>query len=483
MNRTETPPLDSEALHRLWDYLNRFRPDFRFRRQAEWAAVYVRALLQDGERKSIEPLAARVPLPPALDVRDPLQALQNFVNQSPWDEQNVWKRYRAIMAKRVSTPHGIFVADDTSFPKDGKHSVGVQRPDCGALGKKDNCQVAVSLHYVGTRGHFPLAMRLYLPESWIGDEARLDQAGVPPGSRLMLPKGQIALDLLDQVRGEGLPGQVLITDAGYGVAREFRDGLAARGLYFVAGVTEDFVVFEAAPSWIPPSASGRGRPRSRPRLAEDHPRPEAVQELARRGPRQALNWREGTKGPLSAKFSGRRVWPAQGWATGDGAEAEPVWLLIEEQADGTLKYAFSNLPAETSISEGVAYWKSRWPVEQGDQQLKSELGLDHFEGRSWRGFHHQVCLVMVAFGFLAAERPRALAELPPVASGEADEGHPGKKNRRPAADQRACDSSGNAASHRARLPARMPSLSELHSGPGGVGRPCTYCTSALTEYY
>jgi hypothetical protein len=135
------------------------------------------------------------------------------------------------------------------------------------------------------------------------------------------------------------------------------------------------------------------------------------------------------------------------------------------------------------MSEGVAYWKSRWPVEQGYQQMKSELGLDHFEGRSWRGFHHHVCLVMVAFGFLAAERHRARGELPPVESGEADEGHPGKKNRRPAAAQRAWDSSGDAASHRARLPAWMPSLSELHSGPGVVGRPCTYCTSALTEYY
>src|SRR6185437_15814769 len=132
--------------------------------------------------------------------------------------------------------------------------------------------------------------------------------------------------------------------------------------------------------------------------------------------------------------------------------------------------------AESPMSEGIAYWKSRWPVEQGYQQMKSELGLDHFEGRSWRGFHHHVCLVMVAFGFLAAERHRAGG----AASGGARRGRCGasrKKNRRPAADKRAWDASGDAASHRARLPARLPSLSELHSGPGGVGRPCTYCTS------
>jgi SRSO17 transposase len=456
MNRTETPLLDGDALHRLWDYTNLFVPDFRFRRQAEWAAVYIRALLQDGERKSVEPLAARVPLPPSLRVRDPLQALQNFVNQSSWDEEKVWKRYRAIMAKTFSTPHSIFVVDDTSFPKDGKHSVGVQRQYCGALGKKENCQVAVSLHYVGTHGHFPLAMRLYLPDSWADDPARLDKAGVPPGSRRGRAKGEIALELLDQVRNEGLPGQIVVTDAGYGVAQEFRERLASRGLYFAAGVTEDLVVFEAKPSWIMPSATRRGRPRSRPRLAEDHPRPEAVRELARRLPRHPLSWREGTKGALSAKFSWTRVWPAHGWATGECADAEPVWFLIEEQADGQLKYAFSNLPAESPMSEGVAYWKSRWPVEQGYQQMKSELGLDHFEGRSWRGFHHHVCLVMVAFGFLALERRRAMTEEPPVKDDEADGGDPEKKNRRPAPDQRTRDSAGDAAADRARLPAGMP---------------------------
>jgi SRSO17 transposase len=146
MNRTETPPLDDGALHRLWDYTELFRPDFRLRRQAEWAAASVRALLQDGERKSVVPLAGRVPLPPDLAVGDPVPAMQNLVNQSPWDEQKIWKRYRSYMTKIFSTPHAIFVIDDTSFPKDGKHSVGVQRQYCGALGKKDNCQCAVALH-------------------------------------------------------------------------------------------------------------------------------------------------------------------------------------------------------------------------------------------------------------------------------------------------------------------------------------------------
>jgi len=432
MNRTCTPRLDGDILNRLWAYTDLFRPDFRFRRQAAWAAVYLRALLQDGERKSIEPMVQRVPLPPDLLVRDPVQALQNFVNQSSWDEQKVWKRYRAHMAKTFANPHAIFIVDDTSFPKDGAHSVGVQRQYCGALGKKDNCQCAVSLHYVGIRGHFPLALRLYLPESWLADPVRLDKAGVPGESRRFQTKGEIALDLLDQVRGEGLPGQIVVTDAGYGVSQDLRDRLAARGLYFVAGVTEEFVVFTAPPSWVLPAPRGRGRPRTRPRLAEDNPHPESVGALARRLPRQLLSWREGTKGALSARFSWDRVWPAQGWEDGDCAGAEPVWLLIEEQADGQLKYAFSNLPAETPLSEGVVYWKSRWPVEQGYQQMKSELGLDHFEGRSWRGLHHHACLVMLAFGFLALERHRA-APAPmmlPDKESEAEEGGMGGDGKR-----------------------------------------------------
>jgi SRSO17 transposase len=252
-----------------------------------------------------------------------------------------------------------------------------------------------------------LALRLYLPESWINDPVRLDKAGVPAAFRRFQTKGEIALDLLDQVRGEGLPGQIVITDAGYGVSLDFRDWLATRGLYFVAGVTEELVVFTAPPTWVLPASRGRGRTRTRPRLAEDNPHPESVGALARRLPRQTLSWREGTKGALRAQFSWDRVWPAHGWEDGDCAGADPVWLLIEEQADGQLKYAFSNLPAETPISEGVAYWKSRWPVEQGYQQMKTELGLDHFEGRSWRGLHHHACLVMVAFGFLALEQHRA----------------------------------------------------------------------------
>ncbi|GAC1384137.1 MAG: IS701-like element ISBj6 family transposase [Acidimicrobiales bacterium] len=406
MNRTFTPTLPTGVLPRLEAYAGLFRGDFPLARQADWSLIYLRGLLQDGERKSIEPLVGRVDLPAQLRVKNPDQCLQNFVNQADWDEQAVWRRYRGHMADTFADPEAVFVIDDTTFPKQGKHSVGVQRQHCGALGKKANCQCAVSIHYAAPKGHCPLAMQLYLPESWLGDAERLDKAGVPPSSRQFKTKGQIALQLLDQVRAEGLPGRVVVADAGYGVSKSFRDGLSQRGLCYVVGVTEEMVVFSEEPRWDAPRPSRGGRPQTRPRLAEASPRPSSLKDLASTLPREEMTWRRGTKGDLKGKFSWTRVWSAQGWATGDCAGDDPLWLLIEEQADGTIKYAYSNLPADTAKGRGVLLWRSRWPVEQGYQQMKEELGLDHFEGRSWRGFHHHACLVMLAFGFLALERLR-----------------------------------------------------------------------------
>jgi SRSO17 transposase len=244
MSKTYTPELPPEVLERLREYSELFRDDFKFKTQHAWSGVYVRGLLQDGERKSVEPMAHRVPRPAELlPISDPDQALQQFVNQSPWDEQKVLKHFRAVMAETFADPAGIFVIDDTSFPKQGKHSVGVQRQYCGALGKRANCQVAPSVHYVSPKGHYPLAMRIYLPESWLGNPNRLDRAGVPGAERRDLSKGQIALELLDQVRSEGLPGRLVLADAGYGVSGPFREGLAGRGLHYIVGVTDEMVVF------------------------------------------------------------------------------------------------------------------------------------------------------------------------------------------------------------------------------------------------
>src|SRR5947209_2544372 len=238
MNKTYTPELAPEVLLRLRDYAQRFQDLFRYPVQFSWSGVYLRGLLQDGQRKSIEPMASRVPRPAELlHIKDPEQALQQFVNQSSWDEQPVWKRSRRVMAEPLASPQGIFIIDDSVSPKHGKHSVGVQHQYCGQLGKKANCQVAVTVHYVSPQAHFPAALRLYLPKSWTSSPKRLEEAGVPEVYRRERTKGQIALDLLDQVRDEELlPGDVVITDAGYGVSQGFREGLEQRQLSYIAGV-------------------------------------------------------------------------------------------------------------------------------------------------------------------------------------------------------------------------------------------------------
>jgi SRSO17 transposase len=407
MNRTSTPDLNPDVLDRLAAYAASFHDDFNRPRQAAWCGVYLRGLIQDGDRKGVEPMADRVPLPEGLEVSDPDQALQQFLGQSTWDEHAVLKRYRATMAAKFADPAGIFVIDDTTFPKQGQHTVGVQRQSCGALGKKANCQCAVSVHYAAPKGHYPLDMRLYLPECWLGDPKRLDKAGVPEDQRRPLTKGEIALELLDRARGEGLPGGLVVADSGYGVSGPFRDGLARRGLHYIVGVTDEMVAFTEQPRWVAPEAATGGRPRKRPRLAEGSPRPVSLKDLAARTPRREVTWREGTKGPMWGRFAWLRVWPGQGWSTGPCAGSEPIWLLIEEQADGKIKYAFSNLPAGTSRIKAVRLWRSRWPVEQGYQPMKEEPGRDHHEGRSWRGFHHHACLVMLAYGFLTLEKRRA----------------------------------------------------------------------------
>ena len=408
MNRTFTPELDTGTLRRLEEYAAHFAGEFNRPRQRAWCGVYLAGLLQDGERKSIESLSRRVTLPAALQgTSDPDQGLQQFVSQSSWDEGSVASRYRALMARTFADPAGVFVLDDTTFPKAGRHSVGVQRQYCGALGKKANCQAAVSLHYVAAKGHVPLGLRLFLPESWLEAPARLDKAGVPESERRVLSKGEIVLELLDAVRAENvLPGQVIVGDSGYGVSGPLRAALAERGLHYVLGVTGEMIVFLEKPRWRAPGPSHRARPRLHHRLEADSPRPLSLREVAAQTPLRKVTWREGTKGAMAGRFAWLRVWPAHGWATGDCAHEESFWLLIEEQPDGTIKYAFSNLPADTSRLKAVRLWRERWKIEQGYQQMKEELGLDHFEGRSWRGFHHHAALVMLAFGFLALEQRR-----------------------------------------------------------------------------
>jgi SRSO17 transposase len=421
MTRTPVVESDGEVLQRLEAYARQFARDFRRVERTHWAGIYLQGLLLDGERKSIEPLSRRVV------VRgwqgDTEQALQQFVNQSPWDTTAVLRRYRRRLAGAFADPAGVIIVDDTSFPTKGTHSVGVARQYCGAVGKREHCQVAVSLHYGAPGGDYPLALRRYLPERWTGDPARLDKARVPAAARVFRPKWRIALDLLDQVRAEGLPHRASIADAGSGVVPEFRRGLEARGERYVVGLTGAEVVWTEAVPWEIRPRPARGRPTRRWYPAAGTPTPVAIKTLAATLTRTPVTWRPGSKGPLQADFAWVRVWLAdsrqEGRAAADVPDPEPRWLLVEWRADGSINYAISNLPPATTLEEAVALWKARWQVEQGYQQRKEELGLDHFEGRSWPGFHHHAALTFLAYGFLALERARGATTSPREAAAEA----------------------------------------------------------------
>lgn len=363
-----------------------------------WGEVYVRGLLLEGERKSIEPLAQRLP-------DGDVQALQQLISQSPWDATPVRAHLAQRMAQELS-PGVAWVVDEVGFPKQGKHSVGVARQYCGTLGKVGNCQVAVSLNYTTDDGSFPVDWRLYLPERWTRDPARCAAAGVPPATPFQT-KWELALACGDQARAWGVPDGVVLADSGYGEVPAFRAGLAARGLRYCVEVDHTLLVWTTPQTRQPVPYRGRG---PRPKLRYVGPPPAAVVAVAGQLPRTAwrtICWREGTKGPMASRFAACRVQPADGYR--EGTPEQPVgWLLIEwpPEATAPTKYWLANLPEATTLRRLVRWAKSRWRIEQDYRQLKHELGLDHFEGRRWRGWHHHVTLVSVAYGFLMLEALR-----------------------------------------------------------------------------
>jgi SRSO17 transposase len=362
-----------------------------------WGELYVRGLLQDGERKSIEPMAARLP-------DGNVQAMQQFVGQSPWEWQEVWARLGKRMTAELE-PDSAWVVDDTGFPKQGADSVGVDRQYSGTLGKTGNCQVAVSLHHVGEQGNTVLGWRLYLPESWTKDPARRQAAGVPE-EVVFKKKWELALDLLDQARSWGLPDRIVLGDAGYGEATEFREGLEERGLRYAVGIAPQTGVWAKAPKIKVPEYSGRGAPPKKWDYGDQ--RPSSVKDVALKAKGwKKVRWREGSKGWLESRFLALRVQPSHGFVDGDPPHKE-IWLLVEwpEAEKEPIKYFFCDLPASYTLRRLVRITKCRWKIEQDYHQLKEELGLDHYEGRSWSGWHHHVTLVMLAYSFLTLETLR-----------------------------------------------------------------------------
>lgn len=383
--------------------------------------AYLTGLLLSGERKSVEPMAAKVE---PRHVSRAHQSMHHFVANAPWEERDLLAVARdyALAQLERHAPVGAWVVDDTAIPKKGNHSVGVSWQYCGVLGKRANCQVAVTVSLVNKTMSIPAAWRLYLPEKWAQDPERRRKAGIPT-EVAFLKKWQIALEEIDALLAEDLPPAPVVADAGYGDTSEFRDALTERGFSYALGIKADTSVWPPGTAPLPPKRwSGRGRPPMRVRRSEDH-KPFSARELAARLSNRvwkSVRWREGTKGTLSSRFAAARIRPAHR----DELRSEPrplEWLLIEwpNGEPEPTKYWLSTVPEDVELSELVALAKIRWRIERDYQELKDELGLDHYEGRGWRGFHHHGVLCIAAYCFLAAERgrlspPQAIAYLEPA---------------------------------------------------------------------
>jgi SRSO17 transposase len=361
--------------------------------------LYVSGLIGPGDRKSIQPIAARLG-PSAYD------PLHHFVSAGVWDLGPVERELLVQADKLVGGSDAVLVIDDTAMLKKGAHSVGVAAQYCSALGKIANCQTLVSLTLA--RGEVPimLALRLFLPESWSGDQARLKRAGVPVEYRGTRTKLEVALAELDRVIAAGVRFGCVLADAGYGMSAAFRQGLTARKLTWAVGIPRHLKVYPVDVRMIWPVAA-RGRPRLRhvPDTLSI-----AAEDLLAKAKWQSISWRTGTKGKLKARFAAIRVRVADGPSQrirdkGDQhAPGGEAWLVGEHRMSGERKYYLANLPAKTNLRTLAATIKARWVCEQAHQQLKEELGLDHFEGRSWQGLHRHTLMTMIAYAFLQHRR-------------------------------------------------------------------------------
>jgi len=368
--------------------------------------MYCMGLLLPGERKSVEPMAAR--LAPE-NVRRVHQSLHHVVADAPWSDGAVLAEIRsyALTAMRQQAPLEAWIVDDTGFPKKGKHSVGVTRQYCGQVGKQDNCRVAVSLSVSTAKASLPIAWRLYLPQEWAEDKSRRAKTGVPEDIRFQT-KPAIALKQIRTAVEQDVPRAPVLADAAYGTDTRFREALTDLDLPYVVGIVSSLSVWAPGKGPLPkrkPKTTGRP-----PKLLcrdADH-QPAAVKELALSLPAtvwKTITWREGVNRPLRSRFAALRIRPAHR----DYWRSEPhpeQWLLIEwpKGEAEPIKYWLSTLPADTTLRQLVRLAKHRWIIERDYQELKQELGLGHFEGRGWRGFHHHATICIAAYGFLVAER-------------------------------------------------------------------------------
>ena len=363
---------------------------------------YCRGLMLPIKRKSIEPLAAHVD---PLHVQAKHQSLHHFVAKSAWSDEAVLTEVRSIVEPALGLERGAYwIIDDTAIPKQGKHSVGVARQYCRQLGKTENCQVAVSLSLASEQGSLPIAWRLYLPEEWANDRERCRTAGVPD-EIAFATKHDIALAQVKQALAAGVRPGIVLADLDCGDRAAFRDQLTEWGLLYAVGIRPTTSVWP--PGVQPLPTLGRGRPSKNLRRAPGH-QPVSVKDLAMslpEGAYQSVSWREGTNDILTSRFAAVRVRTAHKdyWRSTLRPEE---WLLIEwpEGDAEPLKYFLSTLPENTPLDRLVFVAKMRWRVERDYRELKQELGLGHYEGRNWRGFHHHATLCIAAYGFLLHQR-------------------------------------------------------------------------------
>ena len=379
---------------------------------------YCVGLLMPCERKSVEPMAA-VTAPERTAAQH--QSLLHFVGEGRWSDEKVLAKVREMVLPRIERhgPIEAWIIDDTGFPKQGRHSVGVARQYCGQLGKQDNCQVAVSLSLAHRHASLPVAYRLYLPEEWARDHKRLCKAGVPEEIGFKT-KPEIALEQIRAAYQGGLPRGVVLMDAGYGANTQLRTDISTLGLTYVAGILPNTTAWAPGTEPLrPKNWSGHGRPPKLMRRDGKH-RPVSVKELALNLPARAwrtIKWREGSAEPLASRFARIRVRAAHRDYNLTKSRPEE-WLLIEwpKGENEPAKYWFSTLAEKIAFNRLIDLTKLRWRIERDYQDLKQEVGLGHFEGRGWRGFHHHATLCIAAYGFLISERetippsgPRATA--------------------------------------------------------------------------
>jgi SRSO17 transposase len=362
------------------------------KRRRKWAPLYLLGLILPGERKSMQPISARVA------PRDEEQ-IHHFVATSNWDTAPVEEVLCAKLDQMLGGEDAYLIVDDTSLPKKGTKSVGVAHQYCGALGKQANCQCLVTLTLARNEVPAPIAFRLYLPKEWTTAPTRCAKAKVPKSIGYR-PKWRIALDEIDRVRAAGVRFGCALADAGYGMCADFRHGLSERGLAWAVGILSTQNIYPETVQVSIPPRTGPGRPRVRA-VADQAPL-SAAKFIDQHAAFRSITWRKGTKGPLSGEFAIVRVRPADGPETKDGVHlpGDAAWLVCERLSNGDRKYYLVNLPASTARAKIVRALKARWSCEQMHQQTKEELGLDHFEGRSWSGLHHHAVLTMIAFAFL-----------------------------------------------------------------------------------